>query len=193
MQTSTSSSPAELHRNTKRKKDYKRVGVNNSKVSMKRSTNSIQSGKMRSSSDALNEEGPPQPMLLPTGRAHDGNIKVNDRKQHPRLRGADLHAVRIGWSGTAQNKPPKAKALPKIQTTVDSDSTVAEDALSPSVGSLSNLSIASSFLAPDFCTTSWSIASHRLLQHQASLLTTAPSPAETRSTPLAHAIAALPS
>ena len=142
--TAIESGSAESHRNVKRKKDYKRVGISESSAAKRAVTNVAQSGKMRSNSNTSSEKEPPQPMLLPTGRAHDGGIKVNDRKQHPRVRGADLYVVRIGWSGTAQSKPPKATARPSVQAPGANSAAAVEDPLSSSIESLSSLSITSS-------------------------------------------------
>ncbi|EMF11262.1 uncharacterized protein SEPMUDRAFT_68709 [Sphaerulina musiva SO2202] len=121
----TASDFREAPRHTNPKKDYKR------------------SGKMRLSSTAANERKPMQPVLVPTGHTHNSNIKVNDRKQDPRLRGADLYVVRIGWSSTARKKPTKPKASSELGV-VDADATVVEDATYSSTSRLPGPSTTSS-------------------------------------------------
>lgn len=98
---------------------------------------------MRLSSTAANERKPMQPVLVPTGHTHNSNIKVNDRKQDPRLRGADLYVVRIGWSSTARKKPTKPKASSELGV-VDADATVVEDATYSSTSRLPGPSTTSS-------------------------------------------------
>ncbi|USW55189.1 Putative cytidine deaminase [Septoria linicola] len=119
--TNTATTPGHFDRNSKRKKDYKR------------------SGKMRSTPITGESEQPPQPLLIPTGRA----VNTNDRKQHSRLQGADLYVVRIGWSGKPLYKPGKAKAPKHESATAHEADDIADDAVTSSVSSLSPLSIAS--------------------------------------------------
>lgn len=89
-------------------------------------------------------------MLLPKARAGEQASNIADRKQHPRLRGADLYVTRLGWSGTSTRKPKKkATGPPTISTLVNTAqdagrSPLGDDQLSASTTSLSSVSTTSS-------------------------------------------------
>lgn len=92
-------------------------------------------------------------VLLPKARTAEKASHLADRKQHPRLRGADLYVTRLGWSGTSTRKPKKRATRPPatstlVNTAQDAErSLLGDDQLSASTSSLSSLSTTSSHSA----------------------------------------------
>ena len=100
---------AQRFHHSRKKKDYKRVGLRRICLTGAQLADEQQSGKMRAPQQAPES----QSILLPRSRAPSNATNVSERTKDSRLQGADLYVARLGLK---PRNPSSAAAAPQDPT-----------------------------------------------------------------------------